>query len=59
MLILELASVHDEMERARIEFADLVDHATPAEMRQRSDGTRWTNRQLLFHMLFSYLIGAP
>ena len=26
------------------------------DMQQRSNGTRWTNRQLLFHTLFSYLI---
>jgi hypothetical protein len=44
------------MERARIEFKDLVGQATPADLRRRSDGTRWTNRQLLFHMLFGYLI---
>jgi hypothetical protein len=44
------------MERSRIEFKDLVGQATPAELRRRSDGTRWTNRQLLFHMLFGYQI---
>jgi hypothetical protein len=44
------------MERARIDFRDLVGQATPADLRRRSNGTRWTNRQLLFHMLFGYLI---
>jgi hypothetical protein len=34
------------MERARIEFRDLVGQATPADLRRRSNGTRWTNRQL-------------
>jgi hypothetical protein len=53
---LDRAAVHDEMERARIEFKDLIGQATPADLRRRSDGTRWTNRQLLFHMLFGYLI---
>ena len=44
------------MERAAIEFRDLVGQATLADLRRRSNGTRWTNRQLLFHMLFGYLI---
>ena len=49
-------AVHNEMERARLTFGDLVRQATPVDMRRRSNGTRWTNRQLLFHMLFGYLI---
>ena len=49
-------AVHNEMERARLTFSDLVRQAAPADMRRRSNGTRWTNRQLLFHMLFGYLI---
>ena len=49
-------AVHHEMEQARLTFSDLVSKATPADLRRRSNGTRWTNRQLLFHMLFGYLI---
>src|SRR5918994_1918956 len=45
-----------EMERVRVDFHDLLDHATEAELRAASDGTRWTNEQLLFHMLFGYLL---
>ena len=30
--------------------------ATASDLRRRSDGTRWNNRQLLFHMLFGYMI---
>ena len=37
-------------------FSDLVSKATPADLRRRSNGTRLTNRQLLFHMLFGTLI---
>jgi hypothetical protein len=48
--------VHDELEQARAAFHELVEGATPAELRRASDGTRWTNDQLLFHMLFGYLI---
>jgi hypothetical protein len=44
------------MERARHTFRRLLDSATVADLRRPSDGTRWTNEQLLFHMLFGYLI---
>jgi len=44
------------MERARATFHELLDRACDADLRHRSNGTRWTNRQLLFHMLLGYLI---
>jgi len=50
------ASIAEEMRDARDDFHRLVDGATTAELRKRSDGTRWTNDQLLFHMLFGYLV---
>jgi hypothetical protein len=49
-------SIHAELERARSEFASLVRQAGPEDLRRETDGTRWTNQQLLFHMLFGYLI---
>jgi hypothetical protein len=45
-----------ELDRVRSDFRTLLDTATVAELRQPSDGTRWTNEQLLFHMLFGYLL---
>ncbi|HXP18580.1 MAG TPA: DinB family protein [Streptosporangiaceae bacterium] len=48
--------VRDEMERARRTFHDLLDRATVADLGRASTGTRWTNQQLLFHMLLGYLI---
>jgi hypothetical protein len=48
-------AVHDDMDRARKTFHQLLDGATDAELRRSSNGTRWTNRQLLFHMLLGYL----
>jgi hypothetical protein len=48
--------VHRELEAARASFHQLVASASDAELRQRSHGTRWTNKQLLFHMLLGYLI---
>ncbi|HEV7974030.1 DinB family protein [Amycolatopsis sp.] len=49
-------AVHDDMERARDAFHQLVDGASKADLLRLSDGTRWTNKQLLFHMLLGYLI---
>lgn len=48
--------VHDDLERTRREFRELVESADATALRRRSDGTRWTNRQLLFHMLLGFLI---
>lgn len=45
-----------EMRHVDMDFARLVHDATPADLRKRSAGTQWTNRQLLFHMVFGYLI---
>jgi hypothetical protein len=49
-------AVREEMERARQAFHRLLDDATVADLRRPSSGTRWTNEQLLFHMMFGYLI---
>lgn len=49
-------SVHDELERARQDFHKMVGEASAEALRRRTNGTRWTNRQLLFHMLLGYLV---
>jgi hypothetical protein len=48
--------IHDELERVRADLRYLVGNATAADLRRRSNGTRWTNGQLLWHMAFGYLI---
>ena len=53
---MDVEAVSQEMEKVRITFHELVWNATTAGLRQRSAGTRWTNRQLLFHMVFGYLV---
>ncbi|MFF0740306.1 DinB family protein [Streptomyces sp. NPDC004111] len=52
-------AIHDEMERARADFRRLLDGARPQELRMPTRGTRWTNEQLLFHMLFGFLLVPP
>jgi hypothetical protein len=54
--VVDREAVHRELEAARAAFHALVATATEADLRRRSDGTRWTNKQLLFHMLLGYLI---
>jgi hypothetical protein len=44
------------MDDARAELHALLAGADAAELRRASAGTRWTNEQLLFHMVFGYLV---
>ena len=40
----------------RDDLHTLLAAATPARLRGPSNGTKWTNEQLLFHMVFGFLI---
>ena len=48
--------VYDELERVRTTFRQWVRTMTTEDLDRHSNGTRWTNRELLFHLLFGYLI---
>jgi len=48
--------IDTQLERVVSDFYALVDSATPAELRIPTNGTRWSNRQLLFHMLFGFIL---
>jgi hypothetical protein len=48
--------IHEELDEVCADFVQLVDRSSVAQMRQPSHGTKWTNEQLLFHMLFGYLL---
>lgn len=50
------ATIHGELEGARTDLHHLVASATTADLRRSTDGTRWTNGQMLWHMAFGYLI---
>ena len=50
------AAIHAELERARTTLHALVTTASRSELRRPTQGTRWTNEQMLFHMLFGYMI---
>jgi len=53
---MDRSAVHRELEDAREMFHLLLATASDADLRRASNGTRWTNKQLLFHMLLGYLI---
>src|SRR5882757_11278377 len=45
-----------DLERARIEFHRLLALAGLDDWGKPTRGTRWTNEQLLFHMVFGYMV---
>lgn len=49
-------TIHDEMERARATIHTLAATTSRADLRRRTVGTRWTNQQMLFHMVFGYMV---
>jgi len=50
------ASLAADLERARTDFHHLVALVGDDEWGEPTSGTRWTNEQLLFHMVFGYMI---
>ncbi len=53
---MDRAAIAREMEEARARLHALLAAADDADLRRRSNGTCWTNEQLLFHMVFGYLV---
>lgn len=54
--VVDRASLHAEMQASRHDLAQLLAAASAPELDRRSEGTRWTNEQLLFHMVFGYMV---
>jgi hypothetical protein len=50
------AAIVASLNGCRDDLHALLAAATPAQLRAPSNGTRWTNEQLLFHMVFGFLI---
>ena len=46
----------EELGRVQADFHQLAGTTTPEGLRRRSNGTRWSNRQLLFHMVLGYVV---
>ena len=53
---MDRGDIDAELARAAADFHHLLDSATAAELHMPSNGTKWTNKQLLFHMLFGFIL---
>jgi hypothetical protein len=54
---LDRAEIVTDLERARVEFHRLLAEAERHDAwANPTNGTRWTNEQLLFHMVFGYMV---
>lgn len=49
-------SIVADYRRACAQLAATLDRAGDGELRRVSTGTRWTNEELLFHMVFGYMV---
>jgi hypothetical protein len=50
------AALTNGLERVRTDFHHLVAIAADDDWAKPTAGTRWTNEQLLFHMVFGYMV---
>ncbi|WP_406838034.1 DinB family protein [Streptomyces sp. AHU1] len=55
-MAMDRQAVSADYEHARQTFHALLDAATKADLARPTRGTRWTNEQLLWHMLFGYMV---
>ena len=46
----------EELRRVQADFRQIAGTTSADDLRRRSKGTRWSNRQLLSHMVFGYVI---
>ena len=55
-MAMDRRDIDAELERVTADFHRLLDSATGAELSMATNGTKWTNKQLLFHMLFGFIL---
>jgi hypothetical protein len=55
-MAMDRRDIDAELERVTADFHRLLDSATGAELGMPTNGTKWTNKQLLFHMLFGFIL---
>lgn len=54
--VIDRAALAADLERARADFQLLLSSANDLDWKKPTSGTRWTNEQLLFHMVFGYMV---
>ena len=50
------AAIAADLDACGADLHRLLAQATPARLRAGTDGTAWTNEELLFHMVFGFLV---
>src|SRR5690348_151601 len=50
------AALAADLQRARTDLRQLLDIASEQDWKMPTERTRWTNEQLLFHMVFGYMV---
>ena len=54
--MMDRTAITDGYRRNCAELEDALHRASDAELRRGSNGTRWSNEELLFHMVFGYMV---
>ena len=54
--MLDRQRIRDELQERRQIFRVTLDSSSAEDLKRPSIGTRWTNEELLFHLLFGYVI---
>lgn len=54
--LIDRRAIEGEYERVRQTFHRLLQSATEGDLQRQTAGTNWNNEQLLFHMLFGFLV---
>jgi hypothetical protein len=53
---LDRQQLREELRQRRETFYAILDSSSTHELLKASNGTRWNNEELLFHMLFGYMV---
>ena len=54
--MIDRAALAVDLERARADFHHLLSLVGDDDWHRSTSGTRWTNEELLFHMVFGYMV---
>lgn len=54
--VVDRPAIVADLSACRDDLHHLLATATPTTLRARTEGTRWSNEQLLFHMVFGFLV---
>jgi hypothetical protein len=53
---LDRQKIRDELEERREILHSILDSLSAEDLKRSGNGTRWTNEELLFHMMFGYIV---